>query len=142
MFKKVQLGYVVISAPKSTDPRNRMDGWIMIKKGNQRGFDAGDAADQTKQDPGDEAKPKDKKKKDKKGKDKKKKDGDDNKKDKGQADPDKEEQQAASKLKLAGMFESDGLIKQAKQKYKDIIKQFPNTEAAKEAKVRLKRLEK
>src|SRR5205814_907941 len=54
MFKKVQLGYVVISAPKSTDPRNRMDGWIMVKKGNQRGYEASAGSGQTKQDPDDE----------------------------------------------------------------------------------------
>jgi hypothetical protein len=151
MFKKVQLGYVVVSAPKASDPRNRFDGWILIKKGNQRGYEASEDSGQTKQEPDDEDKPpkdKDKKKKDKstkdkKTKDKKKKDGEDNeKKDKGQTETDKEQQQAASKLRLAGMFERDGLIKQAKKRYQDIIKQFPNTEAAKEAKARLKKLEK
>jgi len=155
MFKKVQLGYVVISAPKASDPRNRLDGWIMIRKGTQRGYEAGHETGEEKpaeeKDDDDKPKDKDKKAKDKKSKDKKtkdkktkdkKKDGDDNGKDKQQAEPDKEEQQAASKLRLAQMFERDGLKKQAKKRYEDIVKQFPNTKAAEEAKKRLKNLEK
>jgi hypothetical protein len=149
MLTKLRLGYVVISAPKASDRNNRIDGWIMIKRGKERGYAIGEEPGKDKQakDTGDEDNPpKDKKKKDKKGKDKKstdkKKDGEDNKKDKEQADPDKEEKDAAAKLKLAKMFESDGLKKSAITRYKDIIKQFPNTEAAKEARARLKKLEK
>jgi hypothetical protein len=149
MFKKVRLGYVVISAPKASDPNNRFDGWLLLKMGDQRGYEAGkdEGEDKQAEDKNDDKpKDKDKKAKDKKAKDKKakdkKKDGDDNGKDKQQADPDKEEQQAASKLRLAQMFERDGLKKQAKKRYEDIVKQFPNTKAAEEAKKRLKNLEK
>jgi hypothetical protein len=152
MFAKNQLGYVVVS-----DGRDRRDGFIIIKKGKQRGYETGEEPAKTTEKP---AKDKDKpegdkppkdgeKPKDKPAKDKPKKDSarDGGKpKDKpardGGDDPDKAEKLAAAKLNLAKMLHKDGLIQKAKQRYDDIIKQFPNTKAAEEARTLLKKLEK
>jgi hypothetical protein len=154
MFGKMQLGYVVVSAPKASDPRNRFDGWLNIKKGKQRGFEAGEEPDKDKpvkdkgQDGDDDDKPKDKKKKEKKTKDKPAKD--DKPKDKGQDDDgDKTESVAASKLKLIQKLYQDGkksknrrLLRKAKLRFKELIDMFPKTKAADEARSLLKEMEK
>jgi hypothetical protein len=160
MFSKNQLGYIVIS-----DAKDRRDGFIFIKKGKQRGYEAGDEPekaakdkpekpakdgddpkkDKPAKDKADSDKPskdkpardkasKEKAGKDKVGKEKPKKDGDDD-------DVDKAEQQAASKLKLAKMLQKDGLLKKAKIRFQDIIKDFPKTKAAEEARAILKKLD-
>jgi hypothetical protein len=164
MFAKNQLGYVIVS-----DAKDRRDGFIIIKKGKQRGYEAGeepardkaaakdkDKAEAKTDKDGDEPKKdkpakdkaakdkpakdkaaKDKPAKDKAAKDKAskpKKDGDDD-------DEDKTEQQAARKLNLAKMLHKDGLVKKAIVRYKDIIKDFPKTKAADEARKILKKLD-
>jgi hypothetical protein len=161
MFSKNQLGYVVIS-----NPRDRRNGFIIIKKGKQRGYEAGEepvkvtdkpVKDGDKPDTDkpakDSEKPKDKPKKSKdKGTESAKpkkdstKDGGKPSKDKptkdGDEDPDRSEKVAAAKLKLAKMLHKDRLIKKARERYRDIIKQFPSTKAAKEARDLLKELDK
>jgi hypothetical protein len=166
MFSKNQLGYVIVSSSK-----DRRDGWLIIKKGKQRGYEAGEEpgnektaskpddkptkdGDQPKKDKPrkekagtdkpdkdsrdkpekDKAAKKDKAEKDKPGKDKAKKDGD-------EEDGDKTELQAARKLSLAKMLQKDGLIKKAKIRYREIIKDFPKTKAAEEARTILKKLD-
>jgi hypothetical protein len=161
MFAKNQLGYVVVS-----NPRDRRDGFIIIKKGKQRGYEASDesagekeavkekpAKDKTakKKDDDDDDKPAKESRKPKASKDKltkKDKSGDSAKgrKDKpakqSEEDPDKNEKIAAAKLKLAKMLHKDKLIKKAKERYGDIIRQFPGTKAAEEARALLQKLEK
>ncbi len=156
MFAKNQLGYVVVSRPN-----DRLDGWIVIKKGKQRGYEAGEepAAKEEKPEPAKTAKDGDKKDKAARDGEKPAKDGEKKEKpvktkpkaskdkaakdgDKGEEDGDKEELTAAAKLKLATMLEKDGLTKKARQRYQDIIKSFPKTKAAEEARKRLKGLEK
>jgi hypothetical protein len=141
MFAKNQLGYVVVS-----DPKDRRDGFIIIKKGKQRGYEKGDepAKDGTAGKDKDKAnadkpvrdKPardKDKASRDKPAKDKDKPTKDDE-------DPDKAEKVAAAKLNLAKMLQKAGKIEKAKDRYRDIIKQFPKTKAAEEARTLLKDL--
>jgi colicin import membrane protein len=180
MFSKNQLGYVIVS-----DSKDRRDGFIIIKKGKQRGYEAGEEEAKDKaavKDKKDGAKPdkdgdnepkkdkavkdkaaKDKAAKDKRAKDKDKgdKDDDDDKpakdkaskdkkdkaskdkpmKDGGDEDVDKTELQASSKLKLAKMLQKDGLVKKAIVRFKDIVKDFPKTKAADEARAILKKLD-
>jgi S1-C subfamily serine protease len=49
-------------------------------------------------------------------------------------DPDKKEKQAASKLDLAKSLAASGKPEKAAERYKDIIREFPGTKAAEEAK--------
>jgi hypothetical protein len=140
MFAKNQLGYVIISNPK-----DRRDGFIIIKKGSQRGYEKGEepGADSGKKD-GDKTAKKDKPAKDKDKsahKDKGSKKDKSAKKDKSSGDDDdKAEAKAPAKLDLAKSLQKDGLVKKARQWYQDIIKQYPNTKAAAEAKKLLKKL--
>jgi hypothetical protein len=158
MFAKNQLGYVIISNPK-----DRRDGFIIIKKGKQRGYDTGEepvkATDKPARDkpardkdttddekPKDSSKPKDKASKDTPKKDKGRRDGGKASKDKttrdGDEDPGRSEKIATAKLKIAKMLQEEKLIKKARERYRDLIKQFPNTKAAEEAREILKKLEK
>jgi hypothetical protein len=166
MFAKNQLGYVVIS-----NARDRRDGFIIIKKGKQRGYEAGAepsntaAKDREKPDADKPAKKekeplkKDAAKKDKPARDKSARDGaardkavkskDKAARDKGEEDADKAEAEAARKLKLYRSLQQDGeaqknrkLIIKARERYKELIKAYPNTKAAEEAKQLLKKLEK
>jgi hypothetical protein len=162
LLSPAQLGYVVVSAPKRSDPQNRLDGWILIKRGKERGFAAGEEAGG-----GQPAKDKDQAAEDKPGKDKKKaKDkaakakpkkakpkkanADKDQKDageKGEDDPDKAEQLATAKLKLATNTmknaKSSGsrrLMERAKKRYQELIDKYPNTTAAEKARAILKKL--
>jgi S1-C subfamily serine protease len=56
-------------------------------------------------------------------------------------DPDEMEQTAARRLKLAKSLANDGLIDRARERYQEIMKQFPKTKAAAEAKELLSRLD-
>jgi S1-C subfamily serine protease len=49
-------------------------------------------------------------------------------------DGDKKEDEAASKLRLAKRLAADGLNERARERYQDIVKKYPDTKAAKEAK--------
>jgi hypothetical protein len=115
LFKKNDLGYVIGQAKDK-----RYDGWIIIKKGKFRGDDEvskGPAKTKPKETtkPKEETKPKT------------------------EDAADKVEQEAARKLKFAKMFEADGLVDKAREKYKEIIEKYPNTQAAKEAERLLKK---
>ena len=128
MFAKNQLGYVIVSNPK-----DRRDGFLIIKRGRQRGYEEGEEPAKGKpaaEDKPAPSKPRAAKDKDKAGGAK------------AEDDADKAEQQAAAKLKLAKMLQKDGLVQKAKLRYQDIIKTFPNTKAAEEARTLLKGLEK
>jgi hypothetical protein len=120
MFKKNDLGYLI-----GQQKDKRYDGWLIIKKGKFRGDeDTGKAA--AKPAP---AKPKETTKPQPEDKDKSK----------AEDSADKLEQEAARKLKFAKMFEADGLVDKAKEKYKEIVEKYPATQAAKEAEKLLKK---
>jgi TolA-binding protein len=125
MFKKTGLGYVI---GKKKD--KRYEGWIIIKKGNFRG-------DEEDEKVAEEPTPK----RPTKTKPKKEEDAEEAKPEaKSEEKPDKTEEEAARKLKFAKMFERDGLLDKAKEKYKEIVKKYPDTKAAKDAKKLLEKL--
>jgi TolA-binding protein len=116
--KKNNLGYYVVSKEK-----DRYDGWIRITRGNERGWPAG-------QEPKDKVtakaapEPKDKS-------------ADKPADPPAAGDPEKT---AASKLEFARSLLKDGKKDRAKQRFQDIISQYPNTKAAGEAKQELEKL--
>jgi hypothetical protein len=151
MLGKVQLGYVVVSAPDKKDPRNRLDGWILIKRGKERGYEAGTSPDEESDQP--KAK---KGKKRPKGKvvrkpPKKKVKAANGQKDAGQKaedDPEAAEKLAAAKLRLATITLKSArksgnkrLLERAKQRLRELIDKHPMTKAAEEARAILKKLE-
>ena len=118
MLKKNSLGYYVISKDK-----DRYDGWIKITRGDERGWPAGQepkdkavakaapkAAPEPTEKPADEP------------------DGRD------------AEKAAASKLEFARSLLKDGKTDRAKQRFQEIVTQYPNTKAAEEAKKELEKL--
>ena len=117
MLKKPGLGYFVVSKDK-----DRYDGWIKITRGEERGWPKG----QEPKDKGATAKapPKAAPQPSEKPAD----------------DPDKAEKAAAGKLEFARSFLKDGKIDKAKQRFQDIVTQYPNTKAAEEAKKELDKL--
>lgn len=136
MFKKNGLGYVVVS--KEGDA---YDGTLLIKQGKERGYPAGQeptaaekAVTKEKEKPVDKAASREKAPNQSKPATKDK--------EKPAEDGDKAEQIAASKLKLARQLADDGKTDKAKQRYEDIVKQYPDTKAAAEARQLLKKLEK
>jgi len=135
MFQKNGLGYVVAS--KDGDA---YDGTIMIKQGKERGFPAGQepAATAEKTPAKDKEKSGDKAAAKEKAASKEKATA----KEKPEEDADKTEHLAASKLKLAKQLADDGKVDKARQRYKDIIEQYPKTKAAEEARAFLKKLDK
>jgi hypothetical protein len=113
MFKTNDLGYL-IGKPK----HNRYEGWILIKRGKLRGDE-----EDGKPGPGtrpDKVKPSDKPA--------------DKPADKPEDAAEKMERDAARLLKLAKMLAADGLTDKAKARYQEIVKKYPSTRAAKEAK--------
>ena len=56
------------------------------------------------------------------------------------AGPDPREQQAAARLKLAGVYLTSGMKAKAGEIYRDVLRTFPGTKAAQTAKARLKEL--
>jgi TolA-binding protein len=135
MFKKADLHHTI-----GTKADKRYEGWLIIRKGKYP-KEGGDAEEKTEDNADTEktTKTKPKPKPDKT----KPKEGDDTE-EKPEAKPedkgDKDEQDAARKLKLAKMLERDGLKDGAKKRYKEIIKKYPDTKAAKEAKELLDKL--
>jgi hypothetical protein len=109
LLKPLDLGYVVIS--KAGD---RYDGWLLLKKGNERGEEAGKA----KAEDGKEKKKEMAKKEDPKTK---KGDGD-------------EEKTAEKKLNNAKTYFSLKKADKAKEILEGILKDHPDTKAAEEAK--------
>jgi hypothetical protein len=116
MLKKNSLGYIVYSKEK-----DRYDGFLKIKQGEDRGYPAG-------------AEPKAKvaaKSQDKS-------------KDAGtkppQMDAERAEKTAAAKLEFARSLIKDGKVDRARPRLEEIIKQHPNTKAAADAKRELDKL--
>jgi hypothetical protein len=137
---KFELGYVVISKEK-----DRYDGWVLIKKGKERGYPAGAEVAKDGDSPNDkpEVKPKDKAAAAKDKPKVKPKDKDKPAiKDKPESSPDKDEEAASSKLSLAKSLAKDGKTDRARERLEDIIKMYPDTQAAKEAADLLKKLKK
>jgi hypothetical protein len=126
LLKANGLGYVVISKAK-----DNFDGGILIKQGKERGYLAGHEPDATAPLK-DGTTPKDKSV----GKDKPAG------KDKPDDDPDKTEQLALKKLNLAKILAEDGKVDKAKERLRDLIKDFPKTKAAEEARQLLEKLNK
>ena len=119
MFKPDGLGYIIHRAEK---PNDRYEGWIFVVMGDQRG------------DPEAPKKPTATKKHSKKTKPKTTK--------KKLFGRDLKERQARSKLKYAKFFIEEKEYKTARDYLEQILKRFPETEAAKEAKELLKQLKK
>lgn len=128
MFKLNDLGYVI-----GRKKDGRYAGWVIIKKGKYRG-DEEEAttpakttekpAEVTKPEVKPEVKPLTKPET------------------KPAESADTAEQDAARKLRLAKMMANDGLTDKAKTRYQDIVKSYPNTKAAQEAKELLEKLKK
>lgn len=119
LLKKNSLGYVVVSKDK-----DRYDGWIKITRGEERGWPKGqEPKDKATAKAAPKAEPKDAA-------------GDK------PAAPDEAavEKTAASKLEFAKSLLKDGKKDKAKQRFQDIISQYPNTKAAGEAKAELEKL--
>src|SRR5262245_10692350 len=117
MLKKNTLGYVVFSKEK-----DRYDGWLKIKQGNERGYPAGE-----------EPKGKTASKEPEKSKlavpEKP-----------AASDEEKVEKAAAAKLEFARSLLKDGKTEKAKQRFEEIVTQYPATKAAGEAKKELETL--
>lgn len=125
MLKKNSLGYIVTS--KAGD---RYDGWLLIKQGNERGYAAGD------EPKGDKTKAKGPPPPFSKSPDA----GKGSAKEKPPTDDEKNEKTAASKLELARLLLKDGKTDKAKQRFEEIIRQYPKTKAAGEAQKELDKL--
>jgi TolA-binding protein len=120
MLKRNNLGYVVISKDK-----DRYDGWLLIKQGNERGHTAGEEPKAGKAaakaaPPAPKEKPPEKPA--------------------AGEDAERSEKVAASKLELARDLLRSGKTNKAKQRFQDIVQQFPDTKAAVEAKKELDKL--
>jgi hypothetical protein len=151
MFKKADLGYVVISKEK-----NAYDGTILIKKGAKyRGYEDGEGPDKAmkKEDKTDKGKTKPKEAPPKKetpkkeaskdeAKDEAKKD-EAKKEDKPKTEDDEEraETMAARRLKTVKELIEEGKKEKARDVLEDIIKRYPKSKAAVEAKKVLKELD-
>ncbi|MCS6851181.1 MAG: hypothetical protein NZ700_08445 [Gemmataceae bacterium] len=125
MFAKNDMGYIVISKEYKTY-KSRYDGWVLIVKGKERGYPAGaepTAKEEPKEKPDPKAGTKDKPMPS----------------EKPAEDPEKNEKAAAAALSLAKRLAAAGQIDKAKERYKQIIKEFPNTKAAEEARELLKK---
>jgi len=115
MLKKNGLGFIVVS--KAGD---RYDGWLLVKQGNERGYVASDepksksAAKQTAKAPPKSAAP--------------------------ATDDENAEKAAAGNLELARSLLKDGKADRAKQRFQEIVRQYPKTKAADEARKELDKL--
>jgi hypothetical protein len=128
IFQKLGLGYYVLSKEK-----DRYDGWIVVKPGKERGYAEGQEPAKAAAD-----KPAAKEKAPEKTASKSKPAA----KEKTGEEGDKTEQDAARKLRLATDLADAGKTEKARERYHDIIKQFPKTKAAAEAKDLLDKLKK
>jgi hypothetical protein len=118
LLKKNSLGYYVVSKDK-----DRYDGWIKITRGDERGWPKGQEPKDkavTKVPPKSAPEPKEK-----------------------PADTPMAadaEKAANAKLEFAKSLLSDGKTEKAKQRFQEILTQYPNTKAAEEAKKELAKL--
>jgi hypothetical protein len=116
MLKKNGLGYIVVS--KAGD---RYDGWLLVKQGNERGYAVSDdpksrssGKETVKAAPKSTAPP--------------------------ATDDEKSEKAAAGKLELARSLLKDSKTDRAKQRFQEIVQQYPKTKAADEARKELDKL--
>jgi TolA-binding protein len=116
MFKEKGLGYIIHRKENLND---RYEGWITIVMGDQRGdpITKPPAKPKTKPDPKPKPEPK-------------------------PQPEDAQERAAAAKLKLAKIFIEDGKLEDAREYCQDILKRYPKTKAAAEAKELLDKLKK
>lgn len=133
MFAKNDMGYIVVSK-EYKNYKTRYDGWVLIVKGKERGYPAGAEPGAKAEEPAkDKAKTTAKDKATTPTKDKA------TAPEKPPEDGDKAEAAAASKLKLAKKLAAAGSVDKAKERYKEIIKEYPKTKAADEARELLKK---
>jgi hypothetical protein len=137
MFKNNDLGYVVVSKEYKTY-KGRYDGWLLIVKGKERGYPEEPGKEPAAKDKDNEKKsaekPKDKPATDKPAAEKPA--------DKPEDDTAKAERDAGRQLKYVKGFIEDGKSDLAIKHCKEIIKKYPKTSAAQEAKKLLEKLEK
>jgi hypothetical protein len=122
MFKKVGLGYIVVSKEK-----DRYDGWLLIKQGKERGYKEGEEPKAAKDKDKDKAAAKEKDKA--------------APKENAESSEDKLEQRAASRLSQAKQLAKDGKKAKAKEYCEEILKSYSKTKAADGARELLKDLE-
>jgi hypothetical protein len=134
MFKNNGLGYIVVSKEYKSY-KSRYDGWLLIVKGKERGYPESEekepatndkakekpAATQPKQKPDEPpaAKPPEKP----------------------EDKADRMEKEAGRQLKYAKSYMEDQKKELAVKKLQEVVKKYPNTKAAQEAKGILKKLE-
>jgi hypothetical protein len=129
MFKQYDLGYVI-----GTKKDGRYEGWLIIVKGNARGVAEQEKTAASDDEPKDEQSgktPKTKPKTTKKPP----------AEDQPEEQPEDPEAKAAAQLQLAKQLEDNDRKEAAIKRYHDIVKKWPKTKAAKEAKQRLEKLE-
>jgi len=135
MLKPSNLGYVVISKEYKTY-NDRYDGWLLIVKGKERGYPE-------KEDSGKESAAKEKvKEKASNEKPTTKPAVEKSSTDKPEDDADKFEREAGRQLKYAKAYIEDGKNDVAIKKLKEIVKKYPKTKPAEEARGLLEKLEK
>ena len=127
MFQKNGLGYVVVSQEK-----DRYDGWLRIKQGKERGYPEGQAPVAKGPD----------KEKPKTVVEKPAKEKPVTKEKTPVAEGDKAEQTAAARLSLAKDLIDTGKTAKGQEWLEDIVKMYPGTKAAEEAKKLLAKLKK
>jgi hypothetical protein len=136
MFKDNGLGYIVVNKEYKTY-KTRYDGWLLIVKGKERGFPE-------KEDSGKEPATKEKSKEKPtadKPKEKPDKPTADKPAERPEDDADKIDREAGRQLKYAKSFIEDGKNDLAIKKCNEIVKKYPKTKAAEEAKKLLEKLE-
>jgi hypothetical protein len=129
MFKKYDLGYVI-----GTKKDGRYEGWLIINKSNARGV-----AEKEKPAASDDAS--EDEPAGKKGKPKPKATKKPPTEDQPEQPPEDPEVRATAKLKLAKQLDENGRKEAAKERYQEILKKWPKTKAAKEAKELLEKLD-
>jgi hypothetical protein len=140
LFKNNDLGYIVISKEYKTY-KGRYDGWLLIVKGKERGYPEEVAA--ATKEPTSKDKERDKKSAEKpKEKPANDKPAADQPLDKPEDDIAKADRDANRQLKYVKTFIEDGKNDLAIKHCKEIIKKYPKTKAAEEAKKYLEKLEK
>ena len=140
MFKDNGLGYIVVSKEYKTY-KGRYDGWLLIVKGKERGYPEGEGSGGAEEKgPAAKEKAKPKEKQDKPVKDKEKSTAEKSK-ETTEEPAEKQEREASRHLKYAKTYLLDGNKDKAIEKFKEIIKKYPKTKAAAEAKKSLEELE-
>jgi len=136
MFKGNGLGYIVVSK-EYKNYKSRYDGWLLIVKGKERGFPE---LEDSGKDSASKGKAKEKPIAEKP-KEKPEKPAADKPAEKQEEDADKFEKEAGRQLKYAKSFIEDGKNDLALKKCNEIVKKYPKTKAAEEAKKLLEKLE-